>query len=229
MASYVEWPVTELGYEVKGREAEELLNLVTNPTNRDILRVLSVQKESYPAEIARSLGKADSAVVRRLRALENAGLVESRWASANGRPVKMYRLCKTLLHLHVSEPELRIEKEDARVHELVRNVYRRHAKNIVTPSDLEEALRGESIPELSKELDMDPELVDSLVEYAVYNLERVYSELLKTQLELMQCPSCGGLFNRDAGKRCETCRFLVCQRCIIDGTRKPVCTACAPK
>lgn len=216
-------------YEVRGREAEELLNLITNPTNRSILRVLNVQKESYPAEIARTLGKADSAVVRRLRALENAGLVESRWASANGRPVKMYRLCKTLLHLHASEPELRIEKEDARVHEIVRTVYRRHAKNILTPSDLEEALRSENIPELSKVLNMDPELVDSLVEYAVYNLERVYSELLKTQLELMECPSCGGIFNRDTGERCEKCRFLVCQRCITSNREKTVCTACTSK
>lgn len=70
---------------------------MANPTNQRILTILAVEP-SYARRIAGLLGGAESDVSRRLRALEQVGLLESSWARAGGN-VKMYALAADRLDL----------------------------------------------------------------------------------------------------------------------------------
>jgi len=76
-----------------------MLKLLANPLNMDILVLLGTKK-SYPRELARILGKDETLISRRLRALEKAGLVKARWTRLpSGKNVRIYE---------VAIPELRI-------------------------------------------------------------------------------------------------------------------------
>ena len=80
-------------------ELLEVLRLLANPLNLDILVLLGA-KNSYPRELARILGKDETIISRRLRALEKAGLVRAKWMRLpSGKNVKIYE---------IAVPELRI-------------------------------------------------------------------------------------------------------------------------
>ncbi|NJE10610.1 tetratricopeptide repeat protein [Thermococcus sp. MAR1] len=71
--------------------ASSLIKLLSNETNLEILSVL--RSGSFnPRELARILGRDETDVSRRLRAMERAGLVEGRWVRIRGKNVKVYSL-----------------------------------------------------------------------------------------------------------------------------------------
>jgi hypothetical protein len=70
--------------------AEGLLRAVSHPANQAILGLLAVEP-CYPRRIGALLGLSETEVARRVRRLENLGLVQGRWDRV-GRNVKLYRL-----------------------------------------------------------------------------------------------------------------------------------------
>jgi len=71
--------------------ASSLIKLLSNETNLEILSVL--RSGSFnPRELARILGRDETDLSRRLRAMERAGLVEGRWVRIREKNVKVYSL-----------------------------------------------------------------------------------------------------------------------------------------
>jgi len=72
---------------------DEALNILENPTRRDILRHL-VKEPHYPLQLSELLEVSQQAVVKHLRVLEEAGFVdsESKKSDKGGPPRKVYRV-----------------------------------------------------------------------------------------------------------------------------------------
>lgn len=72
---------------------DDALNILENPTRRDILRHL-VKEPHYPLQLSELLEVSQQAVVKHLRVLEEAGFVdsESKKSDKGGPPRKVYRV-----------------------------------------------------------------------------------------------------------------------------------------
>ncbi len=86
---------------------QDMLKLLANPTNQSILSLLR-SEPSYARKIGALLELKESEVTRRLRQMEDAGLVASDWAYI-GKNVKMY-------HLEAEGIDVRFEPEGMRLH-----------------------------------------------------------------------------------------------------------------
>ncbi|MEB3764886.1 MAG: hypothetical protein GSR77_01790, partial [Desulfurococcales archaeon] len=73
--------------------AQELLKLVKSETNLRVLALLSM-RPSYPRELALLLEKDETDISRRLKRMENLGIVDGFWARIEGKNVKLYRLAR---------------------------------------------------------------------------------------------------------------------------------------
>ncbi len=76
----------------------EILKLLSNKTNFRIIELLS-QKDSYPKKISREINKTEGVVVRALKSMENAGILESSWGVLDERPAKVYTIKPGILFL----------------------------------------------------------------------------------------------------------------------------------
>lgn len=72
-------------------EAKDVARLLNNESNLKILEKLK-EKPYYPRELATAMGLSEPFIVRRLKAMEEQGIVESGWDTENGRKVKRYHL-----------------------------------------------------------------------------------------------------------------------------------------
>ncbi|MEB3789448.1 MAG: ArsR family transcriptional regulator [Desulfurococcales archaeon] len=88
--------------------AQELLKLVKSETNLRILALLSM-RPSYPRELALLLEKDETDISRRLKRMENLGIVEGFWARIEGRNVKLYRLARTGFNIKFENGKIIVE------------------------------------------------------------------------------------------------------------------------
>ena len=85
---------------------DDALNILENPTRRDILRHL-VKEPHYPLQLSELLEVSQQAVVKHLRVLEEAGFVdsESKKSDKGGPPRKVYRVNQSFsIRLDLSKP-----------------------------------------------------------------------------------------------------------------------------
>lgn len=73
------------------RDATDLLRLVASRENLAILSALTAGPE-YPRRLAARLRRQETHVARRLRLLEEAGLVQGSWSRQDEKNIKLYRL-----------------------------------------------------------------------------------------------------------------------------------------
>lgn len=85
--------------------------MLANPTNRAILSLLTTEP-AYPRRIGTLLSLSDSEVSRRLRQMEDLGLVRGEWAYI-GKNVKLYELAADGIHLAFTAEGLRVDVEAA--------------------------------------------------------------------------------------------------------------------
>ncbi len=90
--------MAKLGLDEKVVRAFKLLS---NPANLEILVMLS-SGEFNPRELAKELGRDETDVSRRLRRLEDAGLVIGEWKRVAGRNIRVYRLRSSELCLNLT-------------------------------------------------------------------------------------------------------------------------------
>lgn len=87
---------------------EQVLKALANPTNQAILSLLAIEP-TYPRRISELLSLSESDVSRRLRRMEEAGLVRSGWEHVDGKNVKSYRLVAEEITVAISGEGLSIE------------------------------------------------------------------------------------------------------------------------
>jgi len=82
-------------FEDEKRKHKELIHsvaeILSNDVNLTILRLLSL-KPSYNRELASIIGRDETDISRRLKQMEQAGLVKGVWKRLGGRNVKVYEL-----------------------------------------------------------------------------------------------------------------------------------------
>lgn len=88
--------------------AEDTLKALANPANQAILSLLAVEA-TYPRRIADLLSMAESDVSRRLRNLQDVGLVTSSWEHVEGKNVKAYDLAAEEVHVRILGKGLVVE------------------------------------------------------------------------------------------------------------------------
>jgi tetratricopeptide (TPR) repeat protein/DNA-binding Lrp family transcriptional regulator len=84
----------------------EVLRALANPATQSLLALLAVEP-SYPRRLASLIGLAESEVARRLRRLEEMGLVRGAWAHV-GKNVRMYELATNRVEIDITRGGLRI-------------------------------------------------------------------------------------------------------------------------
>jgi DNA-binding transcriptional ArsR family regulator len=87
-ASKIFMPSPTTGIFVPAKDVARLLN---NESNLKILDKLKV-RPYYPRELAKEMSLSEPFVVRRLKAMEEEGIVEGRWETEGSRKVKRYYL-----------------------------------------------------------------------------------------------------------------------------------------
>ncbi|MDG6985152.1 MAG: helix-turn-helix domain-containing protein [Nitrososphaerota archaeon] len=95
--------------------AQRAFKLLSNPANALILSAL-MGAESYPRQIAQKLSMRESHVSERLRALEELGLVKSRWTRAAGQDknVKAYSSTVSSLRIGIDAGGMKLETAEGR-------------------------------------------------------------------------------------------------------------------
>lgn len=88
-----------------------VLKILANASNQAILSLLTVEP-TYPRKIGELLSLSETEVARRLRRMENAGLVTSEWRHI-GKNVKLYKLASRRVTLSIGSEGLRVEREDS--------------------------------------------------------------------------------------------------------------------
>lgn len=90
--------------------SKQAFKLLSNPANALILSAL-MGAESYPRQIAQKLSMQESHVSERLRALEELGLVKSRWtrAASQNKNVKAYSSTVTSLRIGIDAEGMTID------------------------------------------------------------------------------------------------------------------------
>ncbi|ASJ02678.1 ArsR family transcriptional regulator [Thermococcus profundus] len=87
-----------------------VLKLLSSEVNLEILSIL--RSGSFnPRELAKILGRDETDVSRRLKALEKAGLVEGRWVRIGNRNVRKYSLRVDELRVNFEPEGIRVEAE----------------------------------------------------------------------------------------------------------------------
>jgi len=76
-----------------------ILKLIGNRVNAKIITLLKRHPMS-PRDLSKYLGKNEADIVRRLRAMEKAGLVESKWGTRLGKNVKLYDLVTSAIDIN---------------------------------------------------------------------------------------------------------------------------------
>jgi predicted hydrocarbon binding protein/predicted transcriptional regulator len=77
------------------------IKTLLDPLTMQIVQ-LAVRENLYPNEIAKRVGKSNSLVVKRLKALERRGVLQGYFTTEGGRAVKKYRLASDELQLKVN-------------------------------------------------------------------------------------------------------------------------------
>lgn len=85
-----------------------ILQLLADETNVAILQLLKVEP-TYPRRLAAILGKQEQKVVPRLKSMERAGLVRSRWGRVGGKNVKVYETSLDKVELAMGVEGLKVE------------------------------------------------------------------------------------------------------------------------
>ncbi|HVL47085.1 MAG TPA: winged helix-turn-helix domain-containing protein [Candidatus Thermoplasmatota archaeon] len=89
---------------------DDLLQLLSNPTNRAILAHLAVEP-LYTRRLAELVGLSEEETSRRLRSFERLGVLAAEWANV-GRTVRLYRLVRKSLVVNLTGDGLSIEGID---------------------------------------------------------------------------------------------------------------------
>lgn len=87
---------------------EDALSALANPTNQAILSLLAIEP-GYPRRVADLLSRSESDVSRRLRRMEDAGIVASGWERIREKNVKAYRLVPDEIAVRIDAQGLTIE------------------------------------------------------------------------------------------------------------------------
>lgn len=92
--------------------AHDLLSLLANKSNQSILGLLAVE-EAWPRKVASLISLTETEVSRRLKRMEDLGLVRGEWSHV-GKNVKLYRLAVKGAHVHFTQEgvEYRLEAWD---------------------------------------------------------------------------------------------------------------------
>lgn len=80
---------------------QAFVKMLLDPLSLQIVQ-LAVRENLYPNEIAKRIGKSNSLVVKRLKALEARGMLEGHFVTENGRAVKKYSLASEELNLKIN-------------------------------------------------------------------------------------------------------------------------------
>ena len=92
--------------------ARDLLGLLANKSNQSILGLLAVEP-AWPRKVGQLVGLSETEVSRRLKRMEDLGLVKGEWAHV-GKNVKLYKLAAAGAAVHFTEEgvALRLEPLD---------------------------------------------------------------------------------------------------------------------
>lgn len=101
-----------------GEEVQAVLEAIAHPANQAILSLLAVEP-AYTRRIASQLDMPETAVSRRVRQLEDAGLIQGDWVNI-GKNVKMYELKvhRIELTLEPGRPSLQLSAPDGDAHRI---------------------------------------------------------------------------------------------------------------
>lgn len=95
-----------------------ILRLVGNRVNAKIITLLK-RHPMNPRDLSEYIGKNEADIVRRLRVMEKAGLVESKWGTRLGKNVKLYELTTGAIDISFQLNGVEVEfkkKGKARIH-----------------------------------------------------------------------------------------------------------------
>ena len=88
--------------------SKNMATLLSKESNLRIIEMLKT-RPYYPRELAAEMGLSEPFVVRRLRSLEESGIVEGRWESNGSRRVKRYFLMDITLELAKTGLKIKID------------------------------------------------------------------------------------------------------------------------
>lgn len=93
--------------------APDLLSLLANKSNQAILGLLAVEP-AWPRKIGQLVSLSETETSRRLKRMEDLGLVQGEWTPVEGKNVKLYRLSVrgATVHFNAAGMELRLEPFD---------------------------------------------------------------------------------------------------------------------
>ena len=94
------------------RGPKDLLKLLANGTNREILTLLRVEA-TYPRRLAELVGITEGEVQKRLKSMEEHGLVKGQWVHV-GKNVKRYTLEASVVRVEVGPDGVALRIEGAR-------------------------------------------------------------------------------------------------------------------
>lgn len=92
---------------VESNLASALLKVLGSPVNLQILLLLT-SGGMNTRQLSRVLGRSESDVSRRLRRMQELGLIRSAWVRVGGRNVKVYKLASGRLNIEISTRGIRI-------------------------------------------------------------------------------------------------------------------------